>query len=203
MSALTSIWSLLESPHAITASCIISLLLTSVTLKDAVKSPLSTTFWTLLGGGIAGSLIEGLSQSQYSPHVAIGILGITSIGVGARFFGYVPDRRNKSWISININTGAPFSQNRISYTAHKLLDNYGPTIEISEPLTANSIDCVLRMRGDLNSRLVMEFDIIKTTLQNAQFLDQVSGVFIHGADEGYVLIKGPNKESKHVISIRI
>lgn len=95
------------------------------------------------------------------------------------------------------------SKSRISYTAHEMLENIGPTIFVDCPLTSHNIMDIISSRKDLNPLVLKERIAIRNSLQNAEFLDQVSGIFIHSAEIGLVAINGPNTKSKSVMSIRI
>lgn len=160
-------------------------------------------FRTILCGCVAGNIITDLPSTPFRHYVAGGILGLSLINVGARYLGWLPPRKNTPLVYINMESGANFSQNRISYTVHNHLENIGPTLVV-DTLNVENIMKILNDHGsELDYHINIALDTIKDTLMKSEFLDKVSGVFIHGASEGYVMIKTQNSTSDHVMSIRI
>jgi len=203
-------WSLLTSPHTIAVSCIISLFFTSTRMIDIIEHPLASVFWPVFGGAIAGHLISSISHVNIRPHVAIAILALTTVGILARIKGYIPDRRGEPLFKLTYSStyrlpslSSLINRNRISYTAHDLLENTGPTVIVEETLTPDNIMDALNLAVGLDPSVIQERSSIRNALENSEFLHQVSGIFIHSAETGLVIIKGPNTQSKHVMSIRI
>lgn len=196
--------SVFKSPHSITAACMLSFAFSSTGLKDWIYNPITTTFWTVLCGGIAGNIITDLPPVPFRPYVAGGILGLSLFNAGARYLGFLPPRKNTPFVYINMESGSDFSQNRISYTVHNHLENIGPTLVVKDTLNVENIMTILNEHGsELDFHINIALNTIKDTLTKSEFLDKVSGVFIHGASEGYVMIKTQNSTSDQVMSIRI
>jgi len=194
---------------------------------DIIEHPLTSVFWPVFGGSIAGYLISSISHVNIRPHVAIAILALTTVGILARIKGYIPDRRDQKDLAYKpasqgfASRGEPLfkltysstsrlpslssaiNRNRISYTAHHLLENTGPTLIVEETITPDNIMDALNLAVGLDSSVIQERSCIRNALENSEFLHQVSGIFIHSAETGLVIIKGPNTQSKHVMSIRI
>lgn len=115
--------SLFRSPHSTTIACILSLALSSTVPLDWINKPLITTFCTLLGGGIAGNIINDLPAPEFRPYVSGGILGLSLINACARYLGWIPPPKNTPIFYINIQSGnCNDSKNLLSYTTH----NIGP-----------------------------------------------------------------------------
>lgn len=196
--------SLLNSQHAITCTCILSLIFTSSNPKRWVYQPLITSISTLLGGGIAGDIITKLVSPVFRPYVVIGILGMSILSAGGRYIGLLPPLKNTPIIHINYQSGFTLNENPISYTAHKYLENKGPILNIKEPLCAESIIKILNEQKEiLDFDIYMALEDINNTLNKKRYINEFSGIFIHGEDYGYVMIHGPNQNSSQVISIKI
>jgi len=95
------------------------------------------------------------------------------------------------------------AKSRISYTAHNVLENTGPTIFLDNSLTPENIISALNETQNLDFRIIRKIKIIQRSLENGDFLHQVSGVFIHASDTGLVMIKASNITNNHVMCIRI
>jgi hypothetical protein len=95
-------------------------------------------------------------------------------------------------------------QNRISYSAHRLLDNNGPVLSLNTVLSTDAIiNILIERQCDLNPDVVLSINIIRKTLNLIDHIDKFSGIFIHNAYEGYVIIKGSNQDSNNIVSIKI
>lgn len=195
-------WQLLSFPNIITVSCVLSIFLSSTR---------NSVFWPVLSGCIIGSIISAISPISIHLYIAIVILLVTVTGMPAKITRYIPDHRDLSIPSIILSLSRVdifndilnnvFYANRISYTAHNMLENAGPTLVIEDPLTPDNIMIALNIVNDF--RVIQEMDNIRKTLEKGEFLHQVSGVFIHTFDTGLVVVRGPNTTNQHIMSIRI
>ncbi|CAH6418374.1 Hypothetical protein HVR_LOCUS120 [uncultured virus] len=195
----------LYSPHAIAGSCIASWFLTSTSLTDIIDHPMKSIFWPLLFGGIAGKWIADVTPDSFEPYVAGGILTLTFAGFVAKKFGLIKKPKSVDWPEVILTLlNRELNKLKISYTAHSVLNEKGVYIDIDRPFTANYIKEILTNNlARLDPKVLESLDNTISIIKDNEYLNQLSGIFIHGVDKGYVMITGPNKESRQVLSIRI
>lgn len=195
----------LNSPNAITAVCIGSWGVTSTSIEDMIHHPIQSVFWPLVCGSVAGSWISSYTPDGFSPYVAGGIITVTCAGLIARCFGSKPKAGGKHW---TIDLVQSFTDEKdklkLSYTAHTLFEDKGLILETENNLTPQVVKTVLLESLDrLDAKVVAHIDKIISYLEKAELLDKMCGVFVHDTRKGYVMINGPNKEGKHILSVTI
>ena len=101
----------------------------------------------------------------------------------------------------------PIPGANINFTGYNILDNEGPTIELTEPLTKENVITALRDCAECrllhrDVELVRKSFEIDESLSNPKFMEKISGVFVHDKVKGLVMVKGPGKVDK-VVSIEV
>lgn len=101
------------------------------------------------------------------------------------------------------------NQTRVTYGTHKILDNLGPTIEISEKF---STDVVIKTLNQHRLELISHPAIITSLnheiqeiLNEHKLSDELKGVFIHNSTHGLVAIttNEPSISGTNTISINV
>lgn len=115
----------------------------------------------------------------------------------------------KSILSI-FTTPMPAPGANISYTTHKILENTGPIIEVSQTLspdivseTINTCEGVISPQVKSSRSIIIDSISSDSSFHNPEFMKQISGIFIHNADRGFLMIKNTNAIGDNVISIKI
>ena len=202
---LAALHTFLSSPNAITAACIGSWGITSTSVEDIIHRPIQSVFWPLVCGGVAGKWITTYTPPEFGPYVAAIIISVTVAGLLARRLRFGPKPADKHW-SLNILEAIDnhYVKERFSYTAHNMFENKGIVLETENTLTSEVVKAVLIESLDrLDGNVVAHINKITEWLKKAELLHKMSGIFIHDNRKGYVMINGPNKESKHILSIMI
>jgi len=193
---------MMGSPHAMVGSCIVSLFLSSNTPQHAVLHPICSVSLSVIFGGIAGKFLEHRIPDELKPYVVGTILVLTGLNLGARYMGIYPEQ--PSIKSIYDSVSNEHRSMRISYTAHSILDNIGPTITIDKPLTGSLVrNIIMEAKESLDFKIISAIDTIASVVDDIEFIDKISGIFIHNSEHGFVLIKCSNNTSPHTLSIRI
>jgi hypothetical protein len=202
---LSTVQTFFDSPNAIVATCIGSWAVSSTSMEDIIHRPISSVFWPLLFGGIAGSWITSFTPKGFTPHVAGVITGITVLGLLARGFGYGSKNSNKTFVDI-VAESLEKEQNKckISYTAHSRIENQGIVINTEKPLCSTLVkELLIGSLEHIDSAVIPNIDMIENIVRTTPNIDKMASIFIHDGFQGYVMIDGPNKISRHTLSIKI
>ena len=143
-----------------------------------------------------------LSKDWLYPYVVGGIMIATAIEMGSRYYYNKRFTLPKCTHLINMNYYPMLDP--ISYRMHNILENKGPVLEIADPLTINSVLDILEQNDKMmDLKVSNSIKPIHSVLKQLSPIDMMSGIYIHGNTEGYVLIKGPKRNGNHIVSIRI
>ena len=175
----------------------------SLPISGWINNPLIPITKSFIIGGFLGGIISRYLPIVYHRLLSGSILGISLVTIIMRYFGWFPPPKNTPLIYINQCSEMLDNENRISFTSHQILDNEGPVL-FANPLTVDNVMQALKdIESNVDFHVNIHRDIIEGVLKTCDFSDKMSGIFIHGATEGYVLIKGANQNTNRIMSIRI
>lgn len=206
---LEHVGSLLSSTNAITASCIGSWAVTSISIDDMINRPIQSVFWPLFCGGIAGGWITGHTPEGFGPYVAAGIIGMTTVGLIAKSFRTKAKVKTaeKHWSLVLLEAlgkNSLVTPSRFSYSAHNILKGQEVELKTEKELNSGVIrDVLIGSMSELDPLVASQINNIGFCLSKVPSFDNISSVFIHDNLRGYVMINGPKKEVEHVLSFNI
>ena len=176
--------------------------LTGATAVDINEMSWKQLLGTLLFGAALGESLNCFVPPTAKEIMTGSLFAFAALSTFGRIYGLVPPPLdNPLFCMVYEDT---MTNIRISYTAADVLVNTGPTLEIEQPLNSETVIEILTNNTlSLNRLVISKLGLIRRALDASHLLGQVSSIFIHGPNEGYVLIKGPNKRSTHVMSIHI
>lgn len=206
---ITSFTNFIKTDEALPIACFASSLVL-LPNHDLIEHPVGSVFASVVSGGTMGTLIRWFTPDSLKPYVVTGIISLTLIKLCIRMLS-----RNQK---INESSKSTFSSypdtinyqdmpilSQVTYNTHNVLENHGVSFTISEKLSEQSVmNELISNQSLLKQEVIDAFKTIKRLLQN-RHLERMKGVYFHGAEMGYCMIKTTNEEivGDAVMSIRV